>query len=56
MPDKIIEGAKEAVKVAQCDHDGMIEQPRLTPNSKMDRFYCPKCGATMYSPRPVWRS
>lgn len=53
--NKIIEGAKQAVEIAQCNHE-LIPQPPLVPNSKMDRFFCPKCKATLYSPRPSWRS
>jgi RNase P subunit RPR2 len=53
---KIVEGAKEALEAAQCDHAEMIPQPPLTLNSKMDRFYCPKCKAHLYSPRPSWRT
>lgn len=53
--NKIIEAAKEAVEVAKCDHKRMIQQPPLTEKSKMDRFYCPDCGATLYQSRPVWR-
>lgn len=48
---KLIEAAKEARQIAECDHE-LIPQPRLTPTSKMDRFHCPKCGATLFSPRP----
>lgn len=52
--NKIIEGAREAVKVAQCDHD-LIPQPALVAKPVLDRFYCTKCGATIYQPRPSWR-
>lgn len=52
--NKIIEAAKEAVKIAKCDHE-MIPQPRRTRNSKLDRFYCPKCGGTFYQPNELSR-
>jgi hypothetical protein len=52
--NKILEGAKEAVKVAQCDHD-LVVQPRTTANPVLERFYCTKCKATIYEPIPVWR-
>lgn len=48
--NKIIEGAKQALEVAKCDHT-LIPQPPLTINSKLDRFYCPKCRATFHEPR-----
>jgi len=51
--NKIIEAARQAVEVAKCDHKHMISQPPLTEKSKMDRFYCPDCKATLYSPRAV---
>lgn len=54
--NKIIEGAKEAIEVAKCGHQEKILQPPLTVKSNLDRFYCPKCGATLYEPRPSWRS
>lgn len=52
--NKILEGAKEAVKVAGCDHD-LIVQPRLTADTTLERFHCTKCKATFYEPIPVWR-
>jgi hypothetical protein len=52
--NKIVEGAKEALKAAQCDHD-LIVQPRLTANPKFERFACTKCFATLWEPIPVWR-
>jgi hypothetical protein len=52
--NKIIEGAKEAVRVAKCDHD-LIVQPRLTANPVLERFFCTKCKATFYKPIPPWR-
>lgn len=45
--NKILEGAKEAVKVAKCDHN-LIVQPRLSPNTVLERFFCTKCKATIY--------
>lgn len=54
-PNRIIEGAKQAIEVAKCKHE-LIPQPRRAPDSKLDRFYCPKCGATFWEPRPSWRS
>lgn len=53
--NKILEGAKEAVKVAKCDHD-LTVQPRLTANPTLERFVCTKCYATFYEPIPAWRS
>ena len=47
--NKIVRAAEEAVKIARCDHEKII-QPRLRPDSKMDRFYCHKCGAMFYEP------
>ncbi len=52
--NKILEGAKQAIEVAQCDHE-MIPQPRLNRSTTLDRFYCPKCQATFYEPRPKWK-
>lgn len=51
--NKIIESANEAV--AKCAHD-LIRQPDLTPDTTLDRFYCLKCKATFYEPRPPWRT
>ncbi len=51
---KLIEAAKEAVKVAECDHD-LVRQPDLTRKSTLARFYCRKCNATIYKPIPAWR-
>lgn len=53
--NKIIEGAKQALEVARCDHE-MIPQPPLKADSKLDRFYCPKCKGTFYEPRLGARS
>jgi hypothetical protein len=53
--NKILEGAKDAVRVAKCDHD-LVVQPRLTANPALERFYCTKCQATIYEPIPAWRS
>lgn len=52
--NKILEGAKEAVKVAKCEHD-LIVQPRLQIRPTLERFVCTKCQATFYEPIPVWR-
>lgn len=52
--NKIIEGLKEAVEVAKCDHE-LIPQPSLVSKSVLDKFYCPKCGATIYNPRPSYK-
>jgi hypothetical protein len=52
--NKIIEGAKDAVKVAKCDHN-LIVQPRLEINPMLERFYCTKCNATIYEPIIGWR-
>ncbi|WP_164718650.1 hypothetical protein [Bradyrhizobium sp. LVM 105] len=52
--NKILEGAKEAVKVAECDHD-LVVQPRTTANPVLERFYCTKCKATFYEMIPLWR-
>ena len=54
--EKLIKAAKEAVEVAKCEHREMIQQPPLTEKSKMDRFYCQTCGATLFQSRPSWRS
>jgi len=54
--DKLLKAAKEAVTVAKCDHSEKIQQPPLTRKSVLDRFYCPKCGATLHEPRPSWRT
>lgn len=43
---KLIEAVKEAVEAAKCDHD-LIRQPHL---GEMQRFYCRKCGATIWEP------
>lgn len=52
--NKILEGAKEAVKVAKCDHE-LIPQPQTVRKPVLDRFYCPKCGATIHIPRPSYK-
>jgi RNase P subunit RPR2 len=54
--NKILEGAKEAIKVAKCDHD-LIVQPRPVSKSPptLKRFYCTKCHATFYEPIPKFK-
>lgn len=47
--NKILEGLKEAVAVAKCDHD-LIVQPRPMGKPVLERFYCTKCKATFYEP------
>lgn len=44
--DKISEGLKEAIESAKCEHD-LQPQPHL---GSMRRFYCPKCGVTIWKP------
>lgn len=43
--NKILEGAKEALKVAKCDHD-LIQQPEMT--EKLVCYYCTKCQAKFW--------
>lgn len=52
--NKIVEGLKEAVKVAKCDHE-LIPQPMIGHKPVLDKFYCTKCGATIYNPRPSYK-
>lgn len=52
--NKIIDGLKEVLEVAKCDHD-LVVQPRLTTKPVLERFYCPKCKATIYEPIPSYR-
>jgi hypothetical protein len=51
--NKILEGAKEAVRVAKCDHDLM--RVGFSAKPTLERFICTKCHATFYEPIPVWR-
>lgn len=48
--DELIEAAKEAVEVAKCKHD-LVPQP---DQGSLKKFYCRKCGATMWEPQ--WRA
>jgi uncharacterized protein with PIN domain len=49
--NKILEGAKEAVKVAKCDHDlVLLPKSDTTVPDRFDKFYCEKCRATMWVP------
>lgn len=56
MANKIIEGLKEAVEVAKCEHS-LVIQPRLqtTAPPKLDRYFCTKCHATVWTPIESWR-
>lgn len=50
--NKILEGAKEAVKVAKCDHDLEL-LPRDSVSSAgalFDRYRCSKCMCVMWVP------
>ena len=53
--NKIIEGMKQAVEVAKCDHD-LIVQPRLSAEATLERYYCTKCKATFWEPIRIARS
>jgi hypothetical protein len=47
--NKLIEGARQALKAAKCDHD-LIPQPRPNTGLRQDlfKFYCPKCQCFLY--------
>lgn len=47
---KLIKAAKEAIEVAECEHD-LHPQPHL---GSLKKFYCPKCGATIWK-TPIGR-
>jgi len=51
--NKILEGAREAVKVASCNHD-LVVLPRqqTTAPPRFDRFECNKCNAVFWVPIP----
>ena len=53
--DKLLEGLHEAVEAHFCDHKYKIPQPRPTLKSRLDRFYCPDCKATLNVPRSAGR-
>ena len=42
--DKTLKALEEAVEIAKCDHD-LQPQPHF---GEMKKFYCPKCGATIW--------
>lgn len=49
---KILEGAKEAVKVAQCDHDlqYLSRDSTSSAGALFDRYRCDKCQCVMWVP------
>ena len=46
---RIIEGMKEALRTAQCEH-AFIMTP-TQPKSKAVRVFCPRCEATFLIPK-----
>lgn len=49
LGEKLIAAAKEAVNVAKCEHD-LIVQPRRERTTKLERYHCVKCRATIWEP------
>lgn len=47
--NKLLKAAREAVQVAKCDHV-LIPQP-VERRSNLNKFYCKKCGATIWHPK-----
>jgi hypothetical protein len=49
--NKIIEGAKQALQSAQCDHElTLLRRPVTTAPPRFDRFSCSKCLAVLWVP------
>lgn len=48
--NKIIEGAKQALKFAKCDHHLVPVNPDVKDPSKFQRWYCDRCHAIIYTP------
>jgi ribosomal protein L37AE/L43A len=48
MPHKLIEAAKEAVKMAGCPHTHAYK--KSAHRLEWDVWHCPDCGATMHVP------
>lgn len=49
--NKIIEGAKEALKVAKCDHElVLLKRPGTAILPEFDRYSCNKCLAVLWVP------
>jgi hypothetical protein len=47
--NKIVEGAKEALKVAKCDHE-LVQDGDPFLNDTYKRTRCIKCGARFWTP------
>lgn len=49
--NKILEGAKQALQAAQCDHElTLLRRPGTTTLPQFDRYSCSKCLAVLYVP------
>jgi len=48
--NKIIEGAKEALKVAKCEH-ALVMTPKQPSDRRYVRQFCPRCEGTFLTPR-----
>lgn len=46
--DKTLRALEEAVEIAKCKHD---LKPQPHHGKELRKFYCPKCGATIWKPR-----
>lgn len=49
--NKILDGAKQAVEVAKCDHDLDLASPDVKNPAKLSRLICRKCLAIFYVPK-----
>lgn len=50
--NKIIEGLKEAVQVAKCDHHLVPANPDVKDPTKFQKWNCDRCHAIFYLPLP----
>lgn len=49
--NKILEGAKQALEVAKCDHElVLLKRPVTTVAPTFDRYSCNKCLAILWVP------
>jgi hypothetical protein len=49
--NKIINGLKEAVRVATCDHELVLDGPPIC-NGRLTRTRCTKCTGLFWTPVP----
>lgn len=48
--NKVIEGLKQAVQVAECEH-AMVLTPKQPSDQRYFRQFCPRCEGTFLTPK-----